>query len=86
MDMPPPPSFWEMPAEIRRVACTRDEPCMSASRDDDQHHHEHDEERPAPSVEAMPPGQQLLDVPHMWRRQHEAWLHAVLVNQMINWQ
>ena len=69
MDMMPPPGFWEMPAEVRRVnACTHDEPCVNAPRDDDEHHHEDDEKRPAPRVDAMPPGQRLLDIPHIWWR------------------
>jgi hypothetical protein len=85
-----PPNFWAVPAEVRRViACTRDEPCVNASRDDDERHYEDDDEkrRPAPSVDdAMPPGQRLLDIPQAsWRRQHEAWLqHAVQVNLAIN--
>jgi hypothetical protein len=89
MDTEPPSfSLWNVPAEIRRAeGCTKEEPCLSAARDDDDHHHnEHVVEAPVPPPpsDEMPPGQRLLDIPHMWRRQQEAaWLHAVRVNQMI---
>jgi hypothetical protein len=90
MDMEPPSfSFWNVPAEIRRAGnCTREEPCVKAAREDDKHgphhHSDHGDEPPAPPDDAMPPGQQLLDIPHMWRRQQQAaWSHAVQVNQMI---
>lgn len=91
MDMTPPPGFWSVPAaEVRRVEdCLREEPCVSASRDDvesDVGHGKHTVEVPPPSpVDDPPPGQRLLDIPHMsWRRQHQAWLHAVQVNLAIN--
>ena len=46
MDMMPPPSFWDAPAEIRRVDdCVREHPCVTNSKGyaDERDSHDHPE-------------------------------------------
>jgi len=88
-----PPRF-DVPAEVRRVDCTREEPCLVKADDAPDHHGANERPEPddgprggvvTPPAEDLPPGRQVFDIPQrVWREQAEQLNRVAQIVQMMN--